>query len=298
MKSILKESKFIVSIYGYIIGLISLFSPVFASRIRYRSSMGKKMNMENPKGFNEKLMWLNLYDKNPLKTKCSDKLLVREYVEEKNCGKILNKLYSVYQKVDDIEWDQLPESFALKCTYGAGVNVICSDKKELNISKAETILKKGLRPKLLNTTAEMHYSSKTNKIICEEYIETDDGLLPNDYKVYCFNGEPKAILAMKGREGDISKKFYDLNWKPLNEYSNKETCKGEFDKPENLNLLVQYARKLSEDFSFVRVDLYDTGERVVFGELTFTPAGCLSKAHNLEGDKYFGQLLELPINVD
>ena len=88
--------------------------------------------------------------------------------------------------------------------------------------------------------------------------------------------------------------FYDLDWNPMEKYSNNKTCKGSIDKPKNLDLLIYYARKLSEDFPFVRVDLYDTGKEVIFGELTFTPAACLSKAHSAEGDKYFGQLLNLP----
>lgn len=294
MKEYMKKNEFIIKIYGYFIGVVTIVSPALASKVRYRISMGKKLNLDNPKYFNEKLMWLNLYDNNILKTKCSDKLLVRDYVTEKGCATILNDLYNVYETVEDIKWDRLPNKFALKSTYMAGSNVLCSNKYNLNIKDAKYILKKGLRPKLLNTTTELHYSSDTNKIICEKYIETDDGLLPKDYKIYCFNGEPKAILAMKGRDKDISKIFYDLDWKPLKKYSNKETSNADIEKPNNLKSLIYYARKLSEDFPFVRVDLYDTGEKVIFGELTFTPAGCLSKAHNAEGDKYFGQLLQLP----
>lgn len=191
LKKLAKRSNFFISLYGYFIGVICLFSPTSANRIRYRISTGERLNLKNPSGFNEKLMWLNLYDRNSLKTKCSDKLLVREYVKKMNCEEILNELHSVYNKVEDIDWIKLTNRFALKCTYLAGANVICDNKELLDISKAKLILKKGLRLKLLNTTAEMHYSNDTNKIICEEYIETSDGVFPNDYKIYCFNGEPK-----------------------------------------------------------------------------------------------------------
>ena len=289
-----KSGNLFKEIYGYLIGVIFLFSPVKASQTMYRVSMGKKLNLKNPKGFNEKLMWLKHYWNEPLKGKCSDKLLVRNYVIQKECKEILNGIYSVFESVEEIQWDDLPEKFVLKCTYGAGANVICKDKNSLDILSSKSLLKKGLKPSFLHKTAEFHGIKTSNKIICEKYIETKQGEVPIDYKVYCFNGEPKVILAMKDRNKNMKRMFYDINWIPLYEYANREVCNGVIEKPENLEKLIYYSRKLSEGFPFVRVDLFSNDKDVIFGELTFTPAACLSKSHNSKGDLYFGELLKLP----
>lgn len=291
----IKKNKFIIKIYRLIIGLITLWSPVVASKIRYRISMGKKLDLDNPRGFNEKMMWLNLYWQDPLKTKCADKYLVREYVKEKGCEEILNPIYGVYKTPEEINWDILPNKFVLKSTYGSGRNIICTDKNKLDIKKTNKILKKWLSPKLLNTTAQMHYSQKTNVIICEKYIETPQGKGLIDYKFYCFNGEPKIILAIEGRDNnsEIKKMFYDLNWTPLKQYINPKYAGEEIERPSQLKKMIEYARILSGDFPFVRVDLYNVENQVIFGELTFTPAACLSKTHNQKGDEFFGSLLDI-----
>lgn len=291
----IKQSKLLIKVYGFLIGIITLFSPVLASKIRYRISMGKKLNLDNPRGFNEKMMWLNLFWQDPLKTKCADKYLVRDYVKEKGCGEILNPIYGVYKYPDEINWEDLPDKFVLKSTYGSGRNIICTDKNKLDKKKTKKTLKKWLSPKILNTTAQMHYSQKTNIIICEKYIETPDGKPPTDYKFYCFNGEPKIILAIEDRDNNEKKMFYDLNWNPLRQYCNPRYANVDIKKPPQLKKMIEYAYKLSEDFPFVRVDLYNVDNQVLFGELTFTPAACLSKTHNKKGDEYFGSLLDISV---
>ncbi len=257
--------------------------------------MGKRLNLIEPKGFNEKLMWLNLFWQEPLKSKCADKYLVREYVINKSCGEILNPIYGVYDRPEDIKWGELPQKFVLKSTFGSGNNLICLDKNKMSIRDVNKELERWLKPRILNHTVQLHYSQKTNKILCEKYIESPQGVAPNDYKFYCFNGEPRVILAFKERDKGIPKRmFYDLEWNKLDKYANREFTSGEIEKPLKLNEMIECARKLSEGFPFVRVDLYNVGEQVIFGELTFTPAACLSKAHNEEGDKFLGSLLELP----
>lgn len=294
IKTIAKKSKILVHLYGCFIGIIFLFSPISASKILYRISTGKKLDLENPKGFNEKLMWLKHNWRDPVKTKCSDKLLVREFVKERGCEEILNEIYAVYDNIDEIDWSKLPHQFVLKCTYGSGANIICTNKDKLDIKKAKYILKKGLKIGFLNKTAEFHGDKSTNKIICEKYIDTLQGEVPIDYKVYCFNGKPKIVLAVKDRFKGLKKMFYDTEWNCLEQYANPKVCNGNIEKPENLDLIIFYAKKLSKGFPFVRADFYSDGSRVVFGELTFTPAACLSKAHNALGDAYFGELLKLP----
>lgn len=294
IKAQAKKSKLMINLYGYIIGTIFLFSPIKASKTLYFISTGKKLNLEYPGGFNEKLMWLKHFWQDDIKSKCSDKLLVRNFVKERGCEEILNEVYSVYNSLDEINWDELPNQFVLKCTYGSGANVICPNKDELDINNAKKVLKKGLKVGFLNKTAEFHGDKSTNKIICERYLNTLQGAVPIDYKVYCFNGKPKAILVMRDRFAGLSEMFYDIEWNRMEEYSNEQVCNGVFEKPNNLDQILNYAQKLSEEFPFVRADFYSDGKKVIFGELTFTPSGCLSKAHSALGDEYFGSLLELP----
>lgn len=298
LKKNAKKSKLMVRLYGYFIGVVFLFSPILASRIMYRVSTGKKLHLVDPQGLNEKLMWLKHFWTDPIKGKCSDKLLVREFVRQKGCEEILNEVYAVYDSVDQIDWRGLPHQFVMKCTYGAGANVICPDKDRLDVAKAKAVLQRGLSVGLLHTTAEFHGDRSTNKIICEKYIDDPEHEVPTDYKVYCFNGKPMAILALNDRFGASTKMLYDTEWNRLVEYANEETCSGCIEKPEHLDDILLYAERLSEDFPFVRVDFYDCGGKVVFGELTFTPAACLSKAYNALGDEYFGSLLRLPSKHD
>lgn len=295
MKKTAKKSKVIVDLYGDMIGIIFLFSPIYASKTLYFISTGRKMNLDNPKGFNEKLMWLKHYWDDPLKSKCSDKLLVRDFVRDCGCEEILNEVYAVYNNISEINWDDLPESFVLKCTYGSGANIICPNKSELDIKEAQQILKKGMKPSFLNKTAEFHGNKKVNKIICEKYIDFNQ-LAPIDYKVYCFNGKPYAILAIGNRFTELTEMLYDTDWNEMIEYANNEVCKGSFKKPNNLDQILYYARRLSQEFPFVRADFYSDEKSVIFGELTFTPSGCLSKVHNELGDRYLGELLQIPLN--
>ena len=142
-------------------------------------------------------------------------------------------------------------------------------------------------------TVELHYTKIKPRIICEKYLETDAGILPNDYKIYCFNGEPRLILVCTERLTKTRLDFFDLDWNMLDigkeEYKSKALPK----KPENLKNMIEYAKKLAEPFEFVRVDFYNDNGKVIFGELTFTPAGCRAKYYTDEGNKILGDMLKI-----
>lgn len=269
-------------------------SPKFIYKRIYKKSQGKTLNLKNPTLFNEKLMWLELNNKNnDLMIKCTDKYDVRQYVKEKGCGEILNELYGVYNDANEINLDELPKKFVLKCTHGCGFNIICDDKSKLD--KKETIkkLNKWKSKRFGYETVELHYTKIKPRIICEKYLETDAGILPNDYKIYCFNGVPKLILVCTERVTKTRLDFFDLDWNVLDigkeEYKSKVVPK----KPENLKKMIEYAKKLSEPFEFVRVDFYNDNGKVIFGELTFTPAGCRAQYYTDNGNKMLGDMLKL-----
>jgi len=269
-------------------------SPSLGSKILYILSTRKYLNLKNPKDFNEKLMWLKLNWQSPLIIKCADKYEVREYLTAHGYSNLLPKLYGVYSESKDIDWDELPEKFVIKCNHGCGCNIICDDKKKLNKNEASIKLDEWLKTRFAFEVLELHYDKITPRIICEEYIETNDGFLPNDYKIYCFNGEPKIILICTERDIDLKLKFMDIEWNELN-IGESTFINNDFPrKPKWFNDMITIARDLSRPFPFVRIDFYDRDDKPFFGEMTFTPAGCAARYYNEVGLKMLGDMLILP----
>ena len=269
-------------------------TPVLASKYLYRKATGKKLNLKNPQDFNEKLQWLKLNWQNPLVTQCADKYEMREYVRNCGCEEVLNELYDVYEATSEIDWDSLPSKFALKCTHGCGFNVICDDKSKLDKNEALEKLNEWLKIDFSLYAAELHYAKIKPRIICEKYIETDAGFLPNDYKIYCFNGDVKIALVCSDRVTELKLNFLDLNWKRIDIGSEKFN-KGEVPKkPKCFDIMINYAEKLSKPFPFVRIDFYDYNNKPVLGEMTFTPVGCMAMYYNDFGLKMLGEMIELP----
>lgn len=291
----LKKNKIMQFLFEKFRITLSVISPTLCSKVLYWMIFHKRLNLKEPKKFNEKLMWLklNTYNKNDLITKCVDKYLVREYIKEKNCSEILNELLFVYDNEKEIIWDELPQKFALKCNHGCGSNIICSNKNNLDEQKVKEQLKKWMNTDFWKLDGEVNYKYINKKIICEKFIENekDKNALPIDYKIYCFNGKPKMILVCSERKEKVKYNYYDTNWNVLE--ISKEISDRTIEKPKVLNEMLKYAETLAEDFPFVRVDFYEMNNKIIFGELTFTPSGCLDNDFSEEGDLYLGSLLDI-----
>lgn len=269
-------------------------SPVLASKYLYRGATGKKLNLRHPQDFNEKLQWLKLYWRNPLVAKCTDKYEVREYAATCGCKEILNQLYGAYEHPSEINWGKLPNRFALKCTHGCGCNIICDDKDKLDKDQTLAQLNEWLKRRYDRIAAEIHYAQIKPRIICEQYLETNAGFLPNDYKVYCFNGKPELVLVCTDRSSDLKLTWVDLNWQRMN-IGTENFWRAELPrKPDCLEAMIYYAKKLANPFPFVRVDFYDYNGRPMFGEMTFTPAACMARYYNETGLQRLGEMLQLP----
>lgn len=278
---------------------LSTLSPKLASKILYKKRFGYKLDLKKPKTLNEKLQWLklNTYKNNDVITKCVDKYKVREFLYEKQCGEILNDLIAAWDSVDDIDWDNLPDKFVLKCNHGAGYNIVCEDKNTFDIDAAKKKLNLWMKEDYWKLLAEINYKHVPKKIICEKFIETESGDLPDDYKIYCFNGKPTYIMLCQGRkEGNTKFYFLDREWNivPLNRDSIEVTKDFRIEKPEGVEDMFRYAEILSESFPFVRTDFYLENGEIIFGELTFTPAAALDINRLPETDLKFGELLSLP----
>ena len=283
--------KKVLSVFGRI-------SPTFDAKLLFYIRLHKWPNLRDPKTFNEKTTWLKLnnYNRNKLVSKCADKYSVRDYVKSKGCGKILNELYGVYNSFDEINFDELPNRFALKCVHGCAYNIIVDNKKNLNINTTRKRVQKWQKEKYGYATAELQYVNITPKIIIEKNLRNSNNEIPKDYKFYCINGKSVGCMICSDRvQGthDFGINFFDNNWNELPLFKNELRNTKTIEKPKNWDKMIQYAEKLSEDFPFVRVDFYNDDGNIILGEMTFTPACCCNPKHSDEGDEYLGKLLEI-----
>jgi hypothetical protein len=213
----------------------------------------------------------------------ADKYKVREFVKERGLSDILTALYGHWTNANDIDFDNLPNQFVLKCNFGCGMNIVCKDKSKLDFQQAKAQLNEWMQYPQNWASAEPHYSKIERCIIAEELIQDAYFDLPMDYKFLCMNGKPHSIFVCTERDKkDFHVKFhsYSLDWVKLDlmKYDYKE----DIPKPANLDKMIEYAKTLSLGFDFVRVDLYDTGDKVFFGEMTFTPQGGLLRYYTTE----------------
>ncbi|MBQ3740546.1 MAG: hypothetical protein II856_05050 [Bacteroidales bacterium] len=278
---------------------LTSLSPELSVRTLYRIYHRTKLNLQDPQTLDEKIQWMKLhyYKDNELVKQCADKLRVREYVKECGLEHILNPLFGTYQHANEINWDELPDKFVLKWNFGCGGNVICSDKAKLNIPATIRDLNRFEKMKFHLIAAEPQYNFP-KRLLCEQFIETEDGHSPVDYKFYCFNGEAKYVLCCIGRGTQAKPDFYffDRQWQlqRLNRQGKAAPEGFSIPKPEGMDELFNYAETLSKPFPFVRADFYLEQGKAYFGELTFTPAGGFDRGRLPETDLHFGQMVHLP----
>lgn len=255
--------------------IISTISPKLLTKILFYKNFNKKLNLKNPKDINEKIQYLkfNNYNNNEVITKCVDKYRVRDFLKEKHLEHLCPKLYGVYDKASEIKWSELPDSFVIKCNHGSGMNIICLDKKKLNINEVMKKLDSWIETDFWKVYGEIQYRNVKRKIIIEELL--DENILT--YKFYCFNGNVKiSYVSLNGEDGEKEKylDYFDEKWNRLNiTLGEHEHYPGNIKKPTNYEEMYNLAQKLSKDFPFVRVDLYNINDKIYFSELTFIPTG-------------------------
>lgn len=283
--------------WGKFIPIFGKALPVQATKVRYRLIIKHKCNLKEPRTMTEKMQWLKLfyYSNNPFITKCVDKYRVREYLQEKNCSEILNGLLGVYNNADEIDFSALPQKFVLKCNHGCGYNIICQDKDKFDIEKAKKELNRWMKSEYGLDAIELVYKDIDRRIICEEYIETEDGNPPNDYKIFCAYGVPKLIYVISGGHGsEECLDYYTPEWEWIPVRNGNLPNAGDIHKkPENFEKMIAYAKVLSKDFPLVRVDLYSEFNRIIFGELTFLATGGTPIYHPYSYDEEFGELFDI-----
>ena len=263
----------------------------------FQSKLEKELDWNVPTTFNEKLQYFKLYDRRPEYTRMVDKYRVREYITEKLGAQYLIPLIGVWDDPEKIDFSTLPEQFVLKCNHNSGLGMcICKDKSKLNIRKVKAGLRKGLRQNYYLTGREWPYKNVPRRIIAEQFMQSDAGGL-TDYKIHCFNGEPKLILVCKDRFAPtgLTEDFYTPQWEHLDlRRPTHPNATEPMAKPDELDQLLEFSRILSKDIPFLRVDFYIVEGHVYFSELTFFPASGFEKFEPEEWDQTLGDWLKLP----
>ena len=267
----------------------------------YRVNMGKKLDFENPKTFNEKLQWLKLYNRKQEYTMMVDKYKVRTYIAKQLGEEYLIPLLGVWDDPDEIEFDKLPNQFVLKCNHNSGLGMcICKDKSNLDIEKVKKELKKGLKQNYYLTSREWPYKEVPRKIICEKYMTDESGEELKDYKFYCFNGKVRVLGIYSDRNKNCPTKadYYDEHFQWLNLTWGYQHANARPEKPKKFDEMVEISEKLSQGMPEVRVDLYLCREKIYFGELTFFDGSGFDKIEPVKWDYKLGQWIDLPKKVE
>lgn len=263
-------------------------------RFIYKWCFKKKLDLENPKTFSEKLQWIKLYDHNELYTRVVDKYAVKEYIASQIGEEYIIPSIGLWSNFDEIDFEKLPQSFVLKCTHDSGGLVICKDKSNLDIKKARKKIVKSLNRNFFLLGREWPYKGVKPQIIAEPYISDSNGEL-NDYKFFCFNGQPKMLFIASDRGIDTRFDFFDMDFNHLPFEQGHPNSTKVLKKPDGFDHMKKLAMKLSEGFPEVRVDFYNVDGKIYFGELTLFHFSGFVPFEPEEWDEKIGSWLELPI---
>lgn len=264
---------------------------------KFKASMGKELDLENPTTFNEKLQWIKLYDRDPAYTVMADKHLVKDYVAQKLGAQYIIPTLGVWDDPEDIDFDILPQRFVLKCNHNSGLGMyICHDKSQMDKKAVIKGLKKGLQENYYLSCREWPYKDIPRKIIAEKYMEDASGGLV-DYKVHCFGGEPKFILVCGDRFSGkgLTEDFVTPGWERMDvKRPGIKLSEQLLEKPAELEEILELSKALAADIPFARTDFYIIDHKVYFSEITFFPAAGFKSFEPEAWDETFGSWIPLP----
>ena len=261
----------------------------------YEMKMDKKLNLENPQSFNEKLQWLKLHDRNPEYTKMVDKYEVRKYISEKIGEEYLVPLLGVWDSFDEIDFDKLPNQFVLKCTHDSGGIVICKDKSKLDIAAAKKKISKCMKRNFYWQNREWPYKNVKPRIIAEKFMTDESGTELKDYKIMCFNGKFRCSFVCSERYSNdgLRVTFFDTDWNKMPFERHYPSSSKDIKKPVNYEKMIELAETLAEGIRFVRIDFYEIQGKIYFGEITFFPGSGTEEFTPEEWDYKLGEMIKL-----
>lgn len=262
---------------------------------RYR--IGNWPDVENPRLYNEKILWINLNVRPSIFSILVDKVRIREYVADKVGIKYLNEIYGVWEHAEDIDFDALPERFVLKANHGSGWNIICPDKTRLDLSDTRKKLNRWIGRNYYDYTKEWAYKNVPPRILCERYLSSTEEITPHDYKISCFNGIPRYIQVDVDRYGNHRRSYYTTDWRLMPITGGKKLA-DPLKRPKNLEEMIRISGVLSKGFPFARIDLYNIDGEIIFGEFTLYCGGGTEQFDNESENILFGDWIDLKqINI-
>lgn len=280
-----------------------LLGPGPVAKLKYYQMLHRWPDLKHPKDLNEKINWLKFNGDTSMWPMLADKYAVRSYVRDKGFGDTLTKLLGKWERPEDIDWENLPESFVLKLNNGSGDVVVCKDKSKLDIPATVAHFSKVMKIRCGFETSELHYTKIKPLVIAEELLDSSTQPAGSsslvDYKFWCFDGEPYSVWACYGRTpSEVYVNLYDLEWNVHPEVSvftgHYKDGKGAIPRPESLPRMLEIASALSKGHPQMRVDLYEVDGKVYFGELTLTSAGGYMKYFTQDYLIEMGNKVKLP----
>ena len=272
------------------------FSDITYLKLLFPLRTGYKLNLDNPQTYNEKLQWLKLYNRNPEYSKMVDKYEAKLFVENIIGEEYIIPTLGVYDSVDDIDFDSLPDQFVLKCTSDSGGISICRDKSHYDFASAKKKLDRSLKRNYYYQNREWPYKNVKPRIIAEQYMEDESGEL-RDYKIFCFDGVPRAMFIASDRfdkKEETKFDFFDMDFNHLPFTNGHPNATKKIEKPRGFEEMKQLAAKLSQGIPHVRVDFYDIKGKIYFGEMTFFHWSGMKSFVPVDWDYTFGSWIKLP----
>ena len=261
---------------------------------QYLAKTGRHLDIRHPQTFTETIQWMKIYDSSFLKAYCADKITLHDYSIKKLGYDLCIPLLATYENPADINWDNLPNQFVIKCNHGSGYNIIVTDKNKIDKIKVIEQLNSWLKTDYGTIGYELHYNLIHKKVLIEEYKANDGQPDLIDYKLFCFNGVPKFWQVITDRSHNEHISHYDMNWQysPVYDWKKYDSINN-IPKPSHYDMMVDVANILNKDFNFVRVDFYIINDTVFLGELTFTPADGYQTFKFNNADLLIGNFLSL-----
>lgn len=264
-------------------------------KLEYRIKLHKKLDLKNPKTFNEKLQWLKLYNRKPIHTTMVDKIAVKDYVSAAIGEEYVVKTLGVWDRFEDIDFDNLPDKFVLKCNHDSGSVVLCRDKATFDKEQARDVLTRGLGNNAYYYGREWPYKNVKPRIFAETFMQDAEYDFLPVYKIFCFNGQPKIIQTIQNdKQPNETVDYFDTDWKQLDIRQDFPNSACPVDRPEKLGEMLELAERLSAEESFLRVDFYVVNGRIFFSEFTFFTDSGFGQFYPEKWDSILGEWLTLP----
>lgn len=262
-------------------------------RFRYRLELGRWPDLEKPKRFSEKIQWLKLNDRSPIRKKVADRLGMRDYVAETIGEEHLIPLIGTFPQLTREVWDELPDQFVIKASHGSGYIRIIRHKPEASFDELKNETENWLSEDYADLGREWVYRDENRFLIVEKLLLDSDDEPPADYKYFCFHGRAELIQIDLDRFSQHRQNFYDRDFKRLQIRQIYLSRDEDPPKPGRWVEGIELAEELSKPFNFLRVDLYLMKDQVYVGELTNFPHSGFAGFQPEEADLFYGEKLHL-----